>query len=309
MYMINNHIPVLLESIKIYLPVSGIAFDGTFGGGGYTNAFLDHGLEVYASDLDETTIQRRSDLADNPKLHFIHDNFATAITSFSDNSLNFITLDLGFSSNQLEDGDRGFSYLKPDEIFDLRYDISSGVPCWQKLSRLSTSDELSRILFNYSGESLSRRIAESLFKSLHRMEIQITVGEVSEQIIAVIPQKFMRSKNAILSRIWQALRIWTNDEFKSIENFLPVALQKLTPGGVLAIVCFHSLEDKLVTKFMRTVSTPEIIDDFGNKKQDYTMLSSKAIIPTEQEIDNNPRSRSATLRVLKRAILPDDSMQ
>ncbi len=298
--MNNHHIPVLLDPVLGLVSEKDVIFDGTFGGGGYVEAFLQKKCVVFTSDLDNTVKTRRADLFTNLDLHFSHNNFADYITSFDDKFFDLITVDLGFSSNQLEESERGFSYLKPDEVFDFRYDVTSGKPCWQRVEELKSANELSRILFTYSGESLSRRIADRLFETFHKSTDPLTVGEFSEVVIAAIPQKFMRSKNAILSRIWQALRIWINNEFESIERFMPVAINKLKPNGMLAVVCFHSLEDKLVTKFMRTVSMPEIVDDFGNKKQDYKMLSSKGIVPTENEILDNPRSRSAILRILTR---------
>ncbi len=305
----NLHIPVLLEPILNLVKQLDVnkqeynlkVFDGTFGGGGYSTAFLDIGCEVYASDLDSTAISEFNG-KNNPNLHLEQANFAQYIQTFPKEFFDLIVLDLGFSSNQLSFSQRGFSYQNLNETFDLRYNNQAGKSVVEKIIKLEKALDLQYILYRYSGEMLSKPIAESLFyfTKNNQRNNPILVQEVVEVITKAIPRKFQAKQNAILSRVWQALRIWTNDEFGALEQFLSVSLNKLKIGGLLAIVDFHSLEDKIVTKFMREASNPLEIDEYGNKQRQFKFLTPKGIEPTEQETKQNVRSRSAKLRVLKK---------
>jgi 16S rRNA (cytosine1402-N4)-methyltransferase len=298
----NLHIPVLLEPILEFLPSSKLKiFDGTFGGGGYTKSFLERGNAVWASDWDVSVVEKFASL--DPKLTLVNSSFADYINTFEDGFFDVIVLDLGFSSNQLEYSGRGFSYQKDDEELDLRYNEDTGKPAWEKLFRLKDNAEFVKVLFNYSGEKLSKRIADIVFDDIlenRNMARPLTVGEFKNWVVAAIPAKFKKHTNGILSRVWQALRIWVNNEFDQIERFLPVACDKLKPGGRLMIVTFHSLEDKIVTKFMRTVARPIEIDTFGNKAQAFKILTPKMIEPSEAEVLANSRSRSSGLRVMQK---------
>ena len=289
------HISVLLEPILKYIKPNDKVFDGTFGGGGYTRAFLDKNCVCFASDLDQTAIDRFDNSSN--KITFFNLSFDEAIESFEDNFLDVAVVDLGYSSNQLDFSERGFSYQKSDEVLDLRYNQDVGMACFEKIRKLKTVEELSRILYNYSGEEFSSRIAKALWGKNHTK-----VGEFVETIVSVIPAKFQKKKNSILSRIWQSLRIWTNREFEALENFLAISVAKIKVGGLLMVVDFHSLEDKIVTKFMRNLAKPVETDDFGNKQKKFEFLTPKGILPTALEIENNIRSRSATLRILKRLV-------
>jgi 16S rRNA (cytosine1402-N4)-methyltransferase len=305
----NTHIPVLLEPIVAILTnhdsqTSLNVFDGTLGGGGYTQRFLELGYNVRAGDLDQNAIDsfkaKNNDLYKD-KLSLDNGNFADLIGDFDDNFFDAIVLDLGFSSNQLEYSGRGFSYQQDAEPLDLRYNDTTGLACYKKLQKLRKPDDLWTVIYTYSGESMSRPIAKAVFDYIQsENKQQYTVSEIREVIIQSIPKKFIKYKNAILSRVWQALRIWTNHEFDSLEKFLNIAYKKLAVGGLLCIVSFHSLEDKIVTKFMRNLAKPIELDGYGNKAQYYKLLTSKPILPTEQEIEQNPRSRSAMLRVLQK---------
>jgi 16S rRNA (cytosine1402-N4)-methyltransferase len=296
--MQNVHIPVLLSEVLGMIPVGSVcAFDGTLGGAGHTSKLLKLGLQVTSSDLDQEAITVFANT--NPKnWKGIQGGFDKALETIEDNSLDFILADLGFSSNQLESGDRGFSYLKSDDVLDLRYDSDKGVPCWRKIQKSQEAD-LAKVLFKYSGEKFSHGIAKKLMQ-IKESSDKLTVGMVVGAIESVLPAKLARRKNPILSRIWQALRIWTNDEFIHLERFLDIAPNKLKKGGRVAIICFHSLEDKLVTKHFRLLNAPLVIDEYGNTESRFTLLTKAPIVPTEQEIEANPRSRSALLRVLQK---------
>lgn len=305
----NVHIPVLMPEVADFLlqsilPNPKTIFDGTLGGGGYTEHFVLNGHAVFACDLDQQAIERSQNrlLPKFSKQFFpSQDNFAHFITTFEDGFFDGIMLDLGFSSNQLELSGLGFSYQNLSDPLDLRFDPDSGLPCWQKIQRLHSDQELSKILYDNSGEDLSRKIAGSIFNHPNVQQKQLlTVGDVVASVEHAIPAKFKNKTNSILSRIWQALRIWTNDEFESLRTFLSHSLSKLKPGGRLAIVSFHSLEDKIVAHFMREASKPQVIDDYGNKIFYAKLLTPKAITPQAKEVEFNPRSRSALLRVLEK---------
>jgi 16S rRNA (cytosine1402-N4)-methyltransferase len=300
--MNNIHVTVLKQEVLEFCPAnSRIVLDGTLGGGGHTLGLLGLGADVISSDLDSGAIELfQTSLTKEQLGHWkpIHASFDDALKQQPDESLDYIIADLGFSSNQLELVGRGFSYLQRDELLDLRYDAESGEPAWKKLYKMQP-EPLAKILFEYSGEKLSRKIAEQIIEAKKLTE-QLTVGEVADAIESVIFEKLKYKTNGILSRIWQALRIWTNDEFVHLAKFLELAPAKLKTGGRIAIISFHSLEDKLVTKNFRTLARPLVLDDYGNTAQRFALLTKEAVVPTQAELDNNPRSRSAMLRVLEK---------
>jgi len=325
----NNHQPVLLKEVLEYSKItqnelnsdkknesesekeSLKIFDGTLGGGGYSSAFLKNNAFndtfVWACDLDKNALKRskkrflQENLATNYQLK--QTSFCQYIQEFEDNFFDVIVLDLGYSSNQLEIEEKGFSYLKKDQILDLRFNENEGFAAWQKLQNCENPVFLRDILYRYSGEKLSAKIANSIIEFAKKREnksIPWKVAEIVEIICEVIPRQFSKKTSSILSRIWQALRIWTNNEFENLEKFLPQAILKLKPNGRLVIVSFHSLEDKLVTNFLRKTAKPLVVDAFGNCEQSFKLITKKAITPSLDEINQNPRSRSAILRCLEK---------
>jgi len=303
-HLANSHVPVLLDKIigiiqtNFQQPKNLVIFDGTFGGGGYTSRFLELGWQVFACDLDPLAKNYLPD-GESGYFRFEQNNFADYILTFPDSFFDVVVLDLGFSSNQLAYSHRGFSYFNSEEVLDLRYNPYMGLSAWEKIRSLPTSRDLQKILYTYSGESLSASLAGPLHR-LAQNYPNLTVGQAVTELTKVIPKKWLHRKPAIFSRIWQALRIWVNDEFGSLEKFLNTAPVKLKPSGLLMIVCFHSLEDKLVTNFMRRLAKPQEVDEFGNKKQTFKLLTRKAVSPDAREISQNNRSRSAGLRVLQK---------
>lgn len=315
----NLHVPVLVNEVCGFLTKdlqtgnSYRFFDGTLGGGGYTR-FLAQKLNsarlsdflITAGDLDKDALQNfKLDKHSSKIIKLEHGNFAKLIGEFDNHSLNGIMLDLGFSSNQLEDSGRGFSYMQLEDPLDLRYDTALGRPTLKdKLRRVQDPKMLTKIIFTFSGEKLSPKFAEVILAKQKSGQMN-NVGDLSQAITDAIPAKLKKNKYSILSRVWQAFRIWVNDEMDSLERFLPIAIDKMAPGAKLAIVCFHSLEDKLVTKFMRQASKPIAIDDYGNKVQYFQLLTPKGITPSPDELEENVRSRSGILRVLQKTQTED----
>jgi 16S rRNA (cytosine1402-N4)-methyltransferase len=310
----NFHIPVLLNEVADILfsspSISDSAlnlFDGTLGGGGYTQVFINKAiqnkqkLDLYASDLDQSAIDRvlsYIQAPDDQDITIKNANFADYITEFEDSFFDGITVDLGFSSNQLTESGRGFAYLNRDEPLDLRYDQDEGRSASELLLKLHNWQQLGKIIYEYSGEDMAMRIARKVYDLNKKTDW--TVGEFVDVVISVIPIVAMKRKNQILSRVWQALRIWVNREFDSLERFLPTALDKLKSGGRLAVVSFHSLEDKIVTKYFRDRCKPTEEDRYGNKKYAFKLITAKPVVPSEQEVEENPRSRSAVMRVIEK---------
>ncbi len=312
--------------------------DGTLGGGGYTIAIIKllqkykQSYQLYSCDLDSVAIKRagrrltdelafeksRGELPQfttkyqldyilNPssKVHqevcLVQGNFADVVNQLGEGSMDYIILDLGFSSNQLEVDHRGLSYLQVSDSLDLRYDQDSRVePLWLKLKHIKGHPELTKILFNSSGEKLSPRIAGRIIEARDRGLTIETVGDLVDIITESIPKIMYKNRYGILSRVWQALRIWVNGEFQALEDFLPIAQIKLNSGGRIGIVSFHSLEDKIVAKNFRLVSQGVEVDDYGNKEFDFVHLTARALLPNQKEVESNPRSRSATMRILER---------
>jgi 16S rRNA (cytosine1402-N4)-methyltransferase len=306
--MQNTHTPVLISKILEYTQTPGLLADLTFGGGGYTKNFLAQGHKVLACDKDKQAFEygKKSFSAqiETAQLKLFHQSFETFIINQKPQSFDYIVADLGFSSNQLEHSNRGFSYLKPNEDLDLRYNTDEGSPTWKAILKLEPKD-LGKKLFRSSGETLSARIANKIWEANQQRKRDedkplIQVKEFLEVIDQAIPKKLYHKRYGIYSRIWQGFRIMNNREFEVLEEMLSESLSRLKPGGKLIIVCFHSLEDKMVTKFMRQAAIPVDIDDYGNKETYYSLLTKKAVTPDESEITENPRSRSATLRLLEK---------
>lgn len=325
-YNYNAHIPVLLDEIEQYWIMDGFKnirygekhndttntkinfFDGTFGGGGYSKRLLEYAqstgklsqLNLIVADLDKNAIENLDPIFKTAefkdKISFLNDNFCDAIKSFPDNFFSGIVLDLGFSSNQLEIGNIGLSYLQEDQNLDLRYDLNSGKPAWEILQGIKNEKDIVNIIYRGSGESFSSKIGKKLFLFLQKNPVPITTTQLKELISSVIPVKFQHKKNSIFSRVWQSLRIWVNRELEILEQFMDIAGEKLAPGGVLTIVTFHSLEDKIVAGKMRKLCRPVEIDDFGNKNQCFEIITKKPVKPSSKEILINNRSRSSLLR-------------
>lgn len=300
--MANNvHVPVLLEGVMSVInnefgESSLTVFDGTLGGGGYSRRFLESGFTVFGSDLDKDVVDTLNEGLGDKSFEARHGNYSEIITEFDDNFFDVIVVDLGYSSNQLDSSGRGFSYQKPDETFDLRYDSSRGQAAWEIICGKPV-ENLGKILFRNAGETFANRIARSLKEQPVK-----TVGELVNAVEKAIPRKFWNKRNAVLSRVWQAFRIEVNQEFEHLDIFLHESLPKLKEGGLLMVVDFHSLEDKMVTQFMRQKSKPVSEDMYGNKTYHYKFLTKKALLPSEEEVDTNVRARSAKLRALKKLV-------
>ncbi len=295
------HIPVLRqEVIDLLLPELGQNFiDGTCGAAGHTLAILEKNYpdgKVMCFDWDSEALKRAKEIivAKDAKLLerviFINDSYANLAGVVSKEKLGpvrGILLDLGMSSDQLETSGRGFSFLK-DEPLDMRYCADQDLTAREILNHWS-EQEITRVLKEYGEEPFARRISEEVIKNRKIKPILNTL-ELVGIISQAVPRKWQYGRTHFATRTWQALRIAVNDELGNLQRFLPQAMDVLTEGGKLAIISFHSLEDRIVKNFFRDQA----------KKGIAVVLTKKPIIAGEAEIKQNPRGRSAKLRAIKK---------
>ena len=280
-----SHIPVLGREVIEGLGVrpGGHYLDVTVGGGGHSRLILEAAADVRvtAVDQDEDALAAaQKNLAEySDRIQFIHSNFADY--EFTLNTFDGILADLGVSSYHLDQPERGFSFRQAANL-DMRMDRGRSLTAADVINNWNEAD-LADIFFKYGEERLSRRIARRI---VERRPLQTTV-ELAEAIASSVPPKYRYGRIHPATRVFQALRIVVNDELKSLETFLDKAPNALVPGGRIAIISFHSLEDRPVKHGLRNLPLLKV-------------LTKKPIIAQEEEISNNPRSRSAKLRIAQR---------
>jgi 16S rRNA (cytosine1402-N4)-methyltransferase len=304
-----NHQSVLLEEALESLNIrpSGIYIDATFGRGGHSRAILSKLNEkgqLIAFDQDpEAIAYGREQFADEPRLTIEHCNFnqvASVVEKFGlAGKIDGILMDLGVSSPQLDDAGRGFSFLRSGPL-DMRMDTTQGETARQWLARVKSAD-LINVLKKYGEEKFARRIATAIVERRAEREIADT-GDLAEIISNAIPVKEKHKHPA--TRSFQAIRIFINAELQSIEWGLKDAVSVLAKGGRLSVISFHSLEDRIVKRFMRDISSrPKLPAGLPVMEADIEVpyrLVSKPIVAGAKELQVNPRARSARLRVLER---------
>ena len=302
-----SHISVLLhETVDALLAErdTGIYVDGTFGRGGHTRALLeklDANARVYAFDKDPQALSVAHELAQrDSRFQIIHASFAdlqTELNRIGITQVDGIMADLGVSSPQLDQAERGFSFMQ-DGPLDMRMDNSQGQTAAKWLLDIKEED-LANIIYQYGEERYSRRLAKAI-KQAGYIE---TTGQLAELVKTAHP-KWEKHKHPA-TRTFQAIRIAINKELEDIEIFLPQAVELLKPQGRLAVISFHSLEDRLIKQFIQKEST--LAEDTGwglpQKQVDTRRLKKIARLrASEEEVKSNPRSRSAWLRVAERLV-------
>ena len=305
----SGHIPVMLPEVLAALAPrdGGIYVDATFGGGGYTAAILDAAAcTVWAIDRDPDAIARGAALAARHpgRLHLLHGAFGDMMELLAGHgvaALDGVVFDLGVSSFQLDDPARGFSF-RHDGPLDMR--MARSGPSAADLVNTLPERELADTLFELGEERASRRIAKAILAA--RAEAPITTtGRLAEVIRGVLPPD--RSGHHPATRSFQALRIRVNDELGQVERALGQAARLLAPGGRLVVVSFHSLEDRLVKRFMIEAAgrtpAPSRHDPAGllsRQAAQFRLLATGAAKPGAEETGANPRARSARLRAMQR---------
>lgn len=289
------HVPVLLkESIELLGPKPGEFFiDGTVGCGGHSKEILKRigpKGKLLGIDWDRDAITNfRLKIESSQNVILVQGNYADIPEILEEQGLgkaDGLLLDLGFSSEQIEKSGRGFSFQK-DEPLDMRYDQTEGMTAMDVLNKFSEKD-LAEIFWKYGEERFSRRIAEKIIEERKRQPIKTTFDLV-EVIKKTVPKSYERGRLHPATRVFQALRIFVNQELENLETLLKNIAQIIKSKGRIAIISFHSLEDRLVKNYFREL-----------KKQGKALiLTKKPITAKRDEIFNNPRSRSAKLRVIQ----------
>jgi 16S rRNA (cytosine1402-N4)-methyltransferase len=296
-----KHITVLqneaVESLQ--LQSNSVVIDATYGAGGHAKLIcqkLNQKGTYIGIDADSTAFAESSlsEIINGPKVHLVNDNFANLdeiLSSLQIKQVDGILADLGWRTDQFTDGGKGFSfgsdepllmtYGDPEKYTFTAHDI---VNSWEE-------ENIADVLYGYAEERHSRRIAKAIVTARKLNEIK-TASQLASIIQESVPGFYRKGKIHPATKTFQAMRIAVNDELGKLESFISSALNSLRPNGVLAIISFHSLEDRIVKLRFR---------DYG-KTDEYEILTKKPIVATREELLQNPRARSAKLRVIKKII-------
>ncbi|NMB08026.1 MAG: 16S rRNA (cytosine(1402)-N(4))-methyltransferase RsmH [Tissierellia bacterium] len=302
-----EHEPVLLnEAINgLNIKEDGIYVDGTIGGAG-------HSLEIVKKiktgkligiDQDINAINKSKEVLKNEldKVILVQDNYGNIkkiLNNLNMEKVDGILLDIGVSSHQLDEGIRGFSYHK-DAPLDMRMDLEQDFSAWDVVNKYS-KEELEKIIWDYGEERWAKRIAEFIVRERKKANIDTTL-QLVDVIKKAIPKKF-RMDSHPAQKTFQAIRIEVNDELNVLENTIPKMVNLLNKDGRICIITFHSLEDRIVKNSFNELAKDCICPkDFPicicDKKKEIEIITRKPIVPKELEIDENPRARSAKLRI------------
>jgi 16S rRNA (cytosine1402-N4)-methyltransferase len=304
-----DHETVLLEEAVDVLMVNdhGIYIDGTYGRGGHAALLVDRLSpegRVLAIDKDPEAIEdARQRWADEPRFEIEQGSFAE-MAEFADRRhwlgrVQGVLLDLGVSSPQLDNAERGFSFLKSGRL-DMRMNPNEGQSATQWLAT-ATEREIADVLYEYGDERYSRRIARAIIRAREQAAIEDTL-HLAEIIADAVPRHEKGKHPA--TRSFQAIRIFINKELDDLQKGLEAAVTVLASGGRLAVISFHSLEDRIVKRFMRRETqgepVPRRLPVTGEAAAGRLRLVGKAVRPSDREVAANPRARSAIMRVAER---------
>lgn len=309
-----SHIPVMLEECMAGLKVSdgGIYFDGTLGGGGHSERILQLSSpsgKLIATDLDGDAIraagERLKVFGERVKI-FKSDykDYENVLSLAGVGALDGVLLDFGVSSYQLDNGERGFSYMKPEAPLDMRMDRTSPLTAEDVLNRYP-EERLTRILRDYGEERFAAKIAANVVKKRAQVSLK-TCGQFVEIIENSIPKKFQQNGPAA-RKSFQAVRIEVNGELNGLYDCVTGLTRRLRRGGRIAVLTFHSLEDRIVKQAFRQLETDCICDKnlpvcVCGKKKEIEILTKKPITASAKERAVNPRSQCAKLRIAEKIL-------
>ncbi|MEE9547961.1 MAG: 16S rRNA (cytosine(1402)-N(4))-methyltransferase RsmH [Nitrosomonadaceae bacterium] len=304
------HITVLLHEAVDALEIKpdGIYVDGTFGYGGHSRLILERlgkngRLIAFDKDLSAVTEGR---IIKDAGFHIVHSRFSRIqeeLQKLGVSRVDGVLLDLGVSSPQLEDASRGFSFRLNGPL-DMRMDTSQGQTATEWIASVSEA-QLGEVIKNYGEERFAKRIARAVVATRSRQPI-VTTLQLAE-IVATAVRSRKQNQNPA-TRTFQAIRIYLNQELEELSLSLPQCVELLNPGGRLVIISFHSLEDRIVKRFMRAAANPDLLPrrlpirnkEMQNFSPQKLRLVGKAVRPRENEVAINPRARSAVMRVAER---------
>ncbi len=296
------HIPVLLKESVDGLAINpdGVYVDVTFGGGGHSREILsrlgDNG-HLFSFDQDADA---EKNIVDDPRLTFVHSNFrwlSNWMRYYGVEHIDGLLADLGVSSHHFDDAERGFSF-RYDAPLDMRMNREGGKTAADIVND-DTEEHLADIFYLYGELRKSRQIAAAIVKARERKPILTT-----QDFLQVVDPLFRREKEKKdMARLFQALRIEVNHEMQALSEMLTSATRLLAPGGRLSVITYHSLEDRMVKNIMKSGKVNGKVEEdpvFGRKASPYTLVNNKVIVPSDEEVNENPRSRSAKLRIAEK---------
>lgn len=296
------HVPVLLpESMEgLQIQASGIYVDVTFGGGGHSREILRRlGPEgsLYGFDQDADA---EENIPADPRFIFVRSNFRYLYNFMRyygvEGEVDGLLADLGVSSHHFDDRERGFSF-RFDGALDMRMNSRAGRTAADIVNTYS-EEALADVFYLYGELKVARRLASLLVRSRESRPVT-TIGDLLE---IVKPFAGRDKEKKFLAQVFQALRIEVNDEMRALKEMLRQTLDVLRPGGRVAVITYHSLEDRLVKNFLKTgnLEGKTTQDFFGNVQSPFRLINNKVIVPSAQEVERNPRSRSAKLRIAEK---------
>ena len=303
---VSEHIPVLVDECVHHLDIQqeDVIVDATFGQGGHAHALYDKmkSGKLIAMDLDPGQMSQHRRFEDGPAkiFHFVHSNFKhieRQLKYLKIDRVSCVLCDLGLSNFQLKASGRGFSYQK-DEPLDMRFNGSSAGWNAQHVVNTFNPSKLAEIFRDYGELKNARKLGWTIHER-RKSEPIVTSFQLRDIALEVSREK---NRNRYLSKVFQALRIHVNDELNALKEFLENATRVLKTGGRLVVISYHSLEDRLVKRYMahgNFTGTPEK-DFYGNPIRPMKPLVKKPVTPGEEEVSSNPASRSAKLRVAQK---------
>lgn len=292
------HIPALLEEVVEGLGIKpgGVYVDATFGGGGHSAAIMERlnpSGKLFGFDQDMEAYPNR---LENKNFVFVHSNFkyiGNFLKFYGIDKVDGVLADLGVSFHHFDSTERGFSF-RNDSRLDMRMNKDSSKDAASIVNE-SSYDELLHILKVYGELDNAKKIADRIIKQRSISEIRST----HQLVEAVSPVLDPRKEKKELAKLFQAIRIVVNDELAALETLLEESVRLLQPEGRLAVISYHSLEDRMVKNFMKTGNTDGKVEEniYGINLSPFKLLTSKPVVPSDKEIEENPRSRSAKLRI------------
>ncbi|MBO6794448.1 MAG: 16S rRNA (cytosine(1402)-N(4))-methyltransferase RsmH [Balneolaceae bacterium] len=298
----HQHIPVMLRECLdgLITQPDGIYIDGTLGGGGHSKAILDqlsaNGTLFSVDQDDEAIAAATAYIGEDNRFNILKGNFGyltTLLPPQYHGQVAGILLDLGVSTHQIKAGDRGFSFQE-DGPLDMRMGNMTGLTAYEVVNNYEY-EQLRDIIFHYGEEKASRRIARSIID--HR-PVE-TTRDLRKAITEVVNPKFEVKS---LARVFQAIRIEVNQELEVLKDVLAQSLEVLQEGGRLVVMSYHSLEDRLVKRFLKAGNFEGKVekDFYGNNLSPFRLINKQVIIPSDQEVAQNPAARSAKLRIAEK---------